>query len=277
MNAQFEDDMTFEIEPQARSMPVVRDTSPAGLLALAVESNADVDRLEKLMDLHERWQKSEARKAFNAARSKFLSICPEITKDCEANTGKFKYKYASLQAIIKQIRQPLAECGLAFRYEISEAEHGMLQVRCILCHTDGHCESNAMSALPDDSGSKNSIQQRGSTVTYLQRYTLIGVLGISTANDDDDGQSGGQTNVEDLRAHNDVARAWIDSIAAIKTCIASGQLEQAVEAWNEIPEDDKRALWLAPSRGGMFTTQERAIMKSDEWAEARRSLIGENH
>lgn len=275
MNAQFEDDVVFEVE-QPRTM-AVRDTSPAGLLALAVESNADVDKLEKLMDLHERWTKAEARKAFNAARSRFLSICPEITKDCTADTGRFKYKYASLQAIVKQIRQPLSECGLAFRFEFSEGEHGMITVRCILCHSDGHCESNEMSALPDDSGAKNSIQQRGSTVTYLQRYTLIGVLGITTANEDDDGRSDGQTNVEDLREHNEVARAWIDSIAAIKTCIATGQLEQAAEAWAEIPEQDQRTLWLATSKGGMFTTDERKTMKSSEWAEVNRARIKEQN
>lgn len=274
MNAQFEDDMTFEIAQAPRPLPVVRDTSPAGLLALAVESNADLDKLEKLMDLHERWQKAEARKSFNAARAKFQAICPEILKDCETKSGP-KYKYASLPAIIRQIKKPLADTGLSYRFEFSPKEGGGLSVRCVLCHTDGHCESNEMEAAPDDSGAKNDIQKLGSTSTYLQRYTLLGALGIATADEDDDGKNAGQTNVEDLRKHNETARNWLDSIVAIKTCIASGQLDQAAEAWNEIPEDDKRALWLAPSRGGMFTTQERAVMKSDEWAEARRAVIGD--
>jgi hypothetical protein len=39
----------------------------------------------------------------------------------------------------------------------------------------------------DNSGAKNDIQQKGSTHTYLQRYTLIGVLGLSTSDDDKDG------------------------------------------------------------------------------------------
>lgn len=275
MSAQFEDDMTFEIEPVARPLPVVRDTSPAGLLALAVETNADLGKLEKLMDLHERWTREQARKAFNAARAKFQAICPEIIKDCATKSGP-KYQYASLPAIIRQIKQPLAESGLAYRFEFSPKEGGGLSVRCILCHVDGHCESNEMEAAPDDSGAKNDIQKLGSTSTYLQRYTLLGALGIATADEDDDGKGTGETNVEELRKHNETARNWLDSIVAIKTCIASGQLEQAAEAWNEIPEDDKRALWLAPSKGGMFTTQERAVMKSDEWAEARRNLIGDD-
>ena len=43
-----------------------------------------------------------------------------------------------------------------------------------------------MTALADKTGSKNAVQAIGSTVTYLQRYTLIGALGITTADDDMD-------------------------------------------------------------------------------------------
>lgn len=59
---------------------------------------------------------------------------------------------------------------------------------CIISHVDGHDESTTMSAEADTSGNKNAIQSRGSSVTYLQRYTLIGALGISTADEDVDGQ-----------------------------------------------------------------------------------------
>src|SRR5690606_5500273 len=44
----------------------------------------------------------------------------------------------------------------------------------------------------DSSGSKNAIQAIGSTLTYLQRYTLIQALGLA-ASDDDDGQTHGKT------------------------------------------------------------------------------------
>ena len=45
----------------------------------------------------------------------------------------------------------------------------------------------------DDSGNKNSIQQAGSTATYLQRYTLLPMLGLSAADrdEDDDGSKSG--------------------------------------------------------------------------------------
>ena len=45
-----------------------------------------------------------------------------------------------------------------------------------------------MQASPDLTGSKNPIQARGSAIEYLKRYTLIGALGISTADADIDGR-----------------------------------------------------------------------------------------
>jgi hypothetical protein len=48
-----------------------------------------------------------------------------------------------------------------------------------------------MSAGADSTGNKNNIQSIGSTRTYLQRYTLVGALGLSTADEDNDGKTSG--------------------------------------------------------------------------------------
>jgi hypothetical protein len=47
-----------------------------------------------------------------------------------------------------------------------------------------------MRGKPDTSGGKSSIQADGSTTSYLMRYTLKKVLGLSTGNDDNDGKDG---------------------------------------------------------------------------------------
>jgi hypothetical protein len=262
----------IEIIPPMQITPA---QTPFALMTIAVERGAQVDQLEKLMALHERWEAEQARKAFHAARARFQSLCPEIVKDKEGGGNSFKYKYASLPGIIRQVKQPLSECGLTFRWEIDDKgkEH-QIEVSCILSHCDGHSEHNSMSAMPDDSGAKNDIQQRGSAVTYLQRYTLIGVLGIASANDDDDGKSAGVANVDSLRTHNEAVRDYFETIYAVKIAIRDGELDRAVEAWAEVDDETKRALWVAPTRGGIFSTSERAIMKSDAWSAARRSLMG---
>ena len=78
--------------------------TPADLLRIAVSQNADLDRLAQLMDLHERWEKNQARKAFVTAINAFKNNPPEIVKNM---TASFKTKkgddvswdYASLDHI----------------------------------------------------------------------------------------------------------------------------------------------------------------------------------
>ena len=52
--------------------------------------------------------------------------------------------------------------------------------------------------------------------------------------------------------------------------------ENIAEAWNEISNEDKEALWMAPSKGGVFTTAERAALKSDEFNAAMK-VMGDNN
>ena len=56
-----------------------------------------------------------------------------------------------------------------------------------------------------------------------------------------------------------------DSIIAIKAGIATDDFSSAAEAWFELDEEIKIALWKAPTKGGCFTTIEREIMKSSDF------------
>ena len=47
---------------------------------------------------------------------------------------------------------------------------------CVVSHRLGHSEENTLTAGRDESGNKNNIQAVGSTITYLQRYTLKAAL-----------------------------------------------------------------------------------------------------
>ena len=114
--------------------------------------------------------------------SQFQSICPDILKTKKAHNSS----YAPLGDIVAQIREPLASCGLSYRFE-QDHTNG-IKVRCVVSHIDGHAESTEMTAGADTSGSKNAIQGIASTVTYLSRYTLTSALGIATADADMDGR-----------------------------------------------------------------------------------------
>ena len=159
-------------------------TTPANLLQIAVEQNADIDKLEKLMNLQDRWKANQDRQEFFEAFTLFQSKVPALKKSKQGHNSK----YAPLSDIAEQIKSTMFECGLSYRFEQKQYENGTIEITCIVSHVSGHCERNTMTSVADTSGSKNGIQAIGSTVSYLQRYTLIGALGIATADEDMDGR-----------------------------------------------------------------------------------------
>ena len=168
-------------EATTDAAPAVVASTPQDLLQLAVSQGADIDKLEKLMDLQDRWENKEAEKSFRDAICSFQSKAPVIKKLSNGHG----YKFAPLGDIVEQIRPALSESRLSYRWEFSSAGENIVAT-CIVSHSSGHSEKTAMQAQPDNSGKKNGIQAIGSTHTYLQRYTLIGALGIATADEDID-------------------------------------------------------------------------------------------
>ena len=248
--------------------------TPANLLTLAVQQGASVEQLEKLMTLQERWQAQQARQAYFAALARFQATVPPIPKGRKVEYNRTSYSFAALEDIANAIRQAAEDCGLSYRWEVADTAE-TITVTCIVTHVAGHSERTTMNAAPDDSGAKNVIQQRGSSVTYLQRYTLIGALGLTTAQEDDDGKGAGALNVEDIIAHNEVVRAQWFNIHDIKAgLLEGGYIQRAAEAWADMSEDVKRALWRAPSKGGVFTTDERKAIHggSTEFAAALAAI-----
>mgnify|MGYP001254167775 CR=1 FL=1 len=75
---------------------------------------------------------------------------------------------------------------------------------------------------------------------------------------------------ERLKAHNAAVRDHIESICAIKAYLLNDEYSAAYEASAEIPDEDRLALWISTTNGGIWTTKERKMMKSDEWAAARK-------
>jgi hypothetical protein len=156
--------------------------TPMQMLQTAVDQGADLDKLQKLMDLQERWEASEAKKAYVISMAQFRDKCPNIDKTRAAHNSK----YAGLAETIDQIKNLLSECGLSHSWKTNQ-ENVEITVTCCITHTQGHQESTSLTAPPDGTGSKNTIQAIGSTVTYLQRYTLFSVLGLASKEQDNDG------------------------------------------------------------------------------------------
>lgn len=163
--------------------------TPLEMLDRAVTSGATPDTLEKLMALQERWEKNQARKAFDNAMAQAKAEIPVIGKgravDFTTQKGRTNYKYEDLPGIAKVVDPILARYGLSYRYRTNVRDGGLIEVACVISHRDGHAEETMLTAGRDETGNKNNIQAVGSTITYLQRYTLKAALGLSASADDD--------------------------------------------------------------------------------------------
>lgn len=179
--------------PQERTeMPrnvIAPSATPADLLRIAVESGADLDRLERLMALQERWEAKQAKQAYDAAFAAFKAEAVVILKGKAVTDGPLKGKsYAELHDVVNAVTPALSRHGLSSSWKLTRDEKEWMEVTCYLRHINGHEESVSMGGPPDTGGAKNAIQARASTKTYLERYTLKAITGLSEQNDDNDGR-----------------------------------------------------------------------------------------
>lgn len=183
-----------KVEPN----PVVPLT-PMELLSATDLATLDVDKMEKLMELEDRWAQREAVKAFNAAVTGFQMECPIIKKNAR-NKGT-NSNYATYECIIRQIRGLLKKHKLAVRFSTHESHlEGHVKGECIVMHVKGHAVST-FGDFPEQpkivgksSGKEvmNDLQRAGSRLTYLKRYLIMAALNITVADEDDDGFMAGE-------------------------------------------------------------------------------------
>src|SRR5579859_7372262 len=156
-----------------------------------------VEKLERLYELSERARSARAKQAFAEAFSALQIELPTIDRknrvvvykkaDREKRGGPIESvdvpqqstPYATLETIIQSIRAPLARHGFSIRFEHATSPQGLIETAAILTHRDGHAERASTPPLQhDSSGSKNSVQAVGSSLTYGRRYALLALLAI---------------------------------------------------------------------------------------------------
>ena len=198
--------------PETQIQKVV-GSSPAEMMAAAIQNGSSLENLEKLLELQERWDKNEAKKAYHRAMAAFKANPPSIEKDKKVAYGNTKYNHASLANVATKINLELSRHGLSASWTVSQ--NGTVSVTCKITHEQGHSEETTMTAPADTSGSKNAIQAIGSTISYLERYSLLALCGLATHEMDDDGKTGateliGETEMNALLDNLAVANIPID-------------------------------------------------------------------
>lgn len=146
----------------------------------------DPATLRDLLAVQREWEAGEARKAYTRALAALKRDLPTvIAKDATVdftgrNGQRTHYTHASLAGVMEAITEPLTRHGFSLSWEPATGERGV-SVTCRLTHAEGHSETATLEAPPDTSGNKSPAQSIASTITLLQRYSALALLGIATA------------------------------------------------------------------------------------------------
>jgi hypothetical protein len=209
------------------AVQVDKEPTPENLLALAINAGRSMEEIKALIELRNDEIKRIARLKFIDAKKAFQKMCPPVRKnrtvefDHKKDDGKTEYSFAELAEITETIREAADLNGFTYDWK-TRYEGKNIFVTCILSHAGGHTESDEMKGEADSSGKKSVIQADASTISYLRRYTLMGVLGLSARGDDRDGrgtpmpQGGGGTVVDDWALlHKPTTKEFNDALGRV--------------------------------------------------------------
>lgn len=126
---------------------------------------------------------------------------------------------------------------------------------------------------------RTSAMENAETSAIGRALAACGLAGTEYASADEVANAISQQNeseaLKPLLNMAQVLRENFASVAYIKEALSAGDYDAAAEAESEMERDNLVALWVAPSKGGVWTTEERAKLKSDEMNAARKHYAGE--
>ncbi|PLU86294.1 single-stranded DNA-binding protein [Pseudomonas plecoglossicida] len=237
---------TIIVPEQRRQMtaPAQADSSILAVISRAATDPAcDIDKLERLMAMHERMQARDAEAEFNAAMAAMQSDIPSIAeRGAIVVNGQKRSDYATFEDINDVIKPIMQAHGFAITFKVENMPGG-LSVTGILMHRAGHRESTTMLLPLDTSGSKNAVQAVGSSTSYGKRYVMSALLNLTTRGEDDDGHAAVPTaNVTSVQAAGINAlldrctqktRDWFTGEYGTAECVPKGRHDLLVAQLNK--------------------------------------------
>lgn len=217
-------------KPRAVAKPKVEMSETGALVQMAIDKNLDIDKLERIIELHKGMKKDQAKDSFNRAFAEMKAKLPIITKSMEATNdeGSVMYKFAPLEDLQEACDPVLSEYGFSYHWEEEYIEaSNSKRVIFVLEHKEGHERRNHFD-VPDIQGTKrnNAIQVQGIKSTYGERYTFKSGTGVIVKGEDKDAN---------FLTFNDAVE-YADSIVWINSCNTPDELK---DVWTKVYQDLK--------------------------------------
>jgi len=180
--------------------------------------------------------KSEQINELATALCKMQGLLHDTPKDKPA----YNYKYSDLSQILTYIRPLMADNGLSVSQLVNGDTSGQIGVETILMHNSGQWLSTT--ACMSVQG-QNLAQEAGKVVTYLRRYQLAAVIGLTQA--DNDAQL---SNTKTEKSNTKVTKASLTETEtkAIDALFRHAENKDAAgmsETYNELTTEEAGHVW----------------------------------
>lgn len=175
-------------ELQVIKAPEPQEQSVEGLMRVAIERNASVETLERLMAIRRELKAEAAKEAFERSMAAFQAECPTIakTKQVMNKTGNsVRYCYAPLEVIIEQVKAILQKHGFNYTLD-AKVDGNWVEAICQSTHSMGHSKNSSFKVPIDKDAYMAEAQKFASALTFCKRYAFCNAFGILTGDDDDD-------------------------------------------------------------------------------------------
>ena len=126
-------------------------------------------------------KQTESIKALLESMAKAQAEFTTLPKD-KAGYG---YNYTDLDTVISYIRPIMAKHNLAFMQTLTTLEGNAPAITTRIFHTSGEWIEDTTPLPPVTLAKGNAAQNLGAAITYMKRYTLCAMLGISSDEDAD--------------------------------------------------------------------------------------------
>lgn len=205
----------------------VRDEQPTdyagGLLSVieraARDPNVDIDKMERLIAVHERIHSRNAEAEFNEAMALAQAEMRPVAAD--ASNPQTKSKYASYAKLDRAIRPIYTNHGFSLSFDEGETDKpDYVRVLCYVSHTGGFSRTYKRDMPADGKGAKGGdvmtkTHAVGAAGSYGARYLLKGIFNIAVGDDDRDGNGAG-----------DYEMISADQCAELRRLIASAKTDE---------------------------------------------------
>ena len=197
------------------------------VVAEMLKQNPTPETARELLTLQREWEAGEAKRAYTAALVGLRQDLPPWIKHDKtvrydsSKGGQVHYTHTSLAAAMEAVLPALTAHGFSLSW-IPATEPNKVTVTARLTHREGHSEPCTISAPPDTSGSKSPAQAVASTITLLERYSALALLGIATADM-------GEDRDEPPPANGDIDTAR--NIRAVAALAKAGKAKDAAEEY----------------------------------------------